>query len=188
MIKKWHWAIGTIGILMILIILPGTGLLHGERTISNTYFIPAGTFHPFSIIPPGTGNPLMSSWRSNTIANESTVLSGGTAMAIAVKTDEISTPYPEAKDLFIKGLTLSTQYARYNESLEYFDKALTIDPNFTEAWYAKGVAFHNMNRYDEAVICYDRALAIDPSDTFVQSLKAVTLKDKSRIEEIKNSG
>jgi len=43
-IKKWHWALGTIGIiLLILILLPGTG----ERSVSNLYIIPAGTFSPF---------------------------------------------------------------------------------------------------------------------------------------------
>jgi len=73
--------------------------------------------------------------------------------------------------LFVKGLTASTQYARYNESLDYFDQALRIDPNFTEAWYAKGVALHNMMRYDEAMQCYNRALAIDPGNAVVVSLK-----------------
>ncbi|MFA5268691.1 MAG: hypothetical protein WC379_12045 [Methanoregula sp.] len=42
-IKKWHWALVTIGILIVLLILlTGTG----ERTVSNIFFIPAGTFNP----------------------------------------------------------------------------------------------------------------------------------------------
>ena len=83
-------------------------------------------------------------------------------MAIAFKIDEISTSSPEAKDMFIKGLTYSTQYAQYNESLSYFDAALVIDPGFIEAWVAKGVALHNLKRYDEAIKNYDKALAINP--------------------------
>lgn len=95
----------------------------------------------------------------------------GVRIALAVNSDGISTPSPEARELFIKGLTASTQYARYNESLDYFDQSLAIDPNFTEAWYAKGVAFHNMMRYDEAIQCYNQALIIDPENAAVVSLK-----------------
>jgi len=108
--------------------------------------------------PPGTG------------PNSAFVGSGG-RIALAVSTGGISTSSPEARELFVKGLTASTQYARYNESLDYFDQALRIDPNFTEAWYAKGVALHNMMRYDEAMQCYNRALAIDPGNAVVVSLK-----------------
>jgi tetratricopeptide (TPR) repeat protein len=95
----------------------------------------------------------------------------GVRIALAVSPDGISTPFPEARELFFKGLTASTQYARYNESLEYFDQALWIDQNFSEAWYAKGVALHTMMRYDEAIQCYTRALAIDPENAAVLSLK-----------------
>ncbi|MFA5221997.1 MAG: DUF3821 domain-containing protein, partial [Methanoregula sp.] len=131
----------------------------------------------------GTGNPSLSRGLPDTAPTGSFVMSGGTSIAISVKADEITTPYPEAKEWFLKGLTASTQYARYNESLEYFDNALTIDPGFAEAWYAKGVALHNLKRYDEAILCYDRALAIDPSNTFVMDLKAMAQKDKSRLAE-----
>jgi len=115
-------------------------------------------------------------------AGGSLVGSGGSAIAIAVNQNDITTS-PEAKELFMKGLTLSTQQARYNASLEYFDRALALDQNFTAAWYAKGVALHNMKQYDEAILCYDRALAIDPGDAGAWSLKATTLRDMGRLNE-----
>ena len=102
---------------------------------------------------------------------ESAYAGSGERIALAVSTDGISTSSPEARELFFKGLTASTHYARYNESLDYFDRALVLDQNFSEAWYAKGVALHNMMRYDEAIYCYTRALAIDPENGAVQSLK-----------------
>ena len=104
-------------------------------------------------------------------------------IALAVSTDGISTSSPEAREWFIKGLTASTQYARYNESLEYFDRALMLDQNFTEAWYAKGVALHNMMRYDEAIHCYTRALEIDPGNAVVVSLKKAAQVDWERRNE-----
>ena len=117
--------------------------------------------------PPGTGPDSAYTWSGRTIA-------------LAVSTGGISTSSPEARDLFVKGLTASTQYARYNESLDYFDQALRIDPNFTEAWYAKGVTLHNMMRYDEAIQCYNRALANDPANAVVVSLKEAAQVDWDR--------
>ena len=105
------------------------------------------------------------------------VHSGGLAIAIAFKTDEISTTSPDAKELFIKGLTFSTQYARYNDSLAYFDAALALDQNFTEAWVAKGVALHNLKRYDEAIENYNTALTFSPTDAGIWHVKGITLRD-----------
>jgi tetratricopeptide (TPR) repeat protein len=119
---------------------------------------------------PGTGPDSAYTW-------------SGSSIALAVSTDGISTSSPEARELFIKGLTASTQYAWYNESLDYFDQALRIDPNFTEAWYAKGVALHNMMRYDEVIHCYTRALAIDPGNAVVVSLKKAAQVDWGRRNE-----
>jgi len=124
-----------------------------------------------------TGNQTSFPSPPGTRPDGSLVNSGGTAVAIFVKADEIITPLPEAKELFIKGLTASTQYARYNESLADFDQALGIDPDFVEAWYAKGVALHNLKRYDEAIQCYDRALTLDPRNAAVWSLKGAALAD-----------
>ena len=108
---------------------------------------------------------------------------GGTALAVAFRDDEISTTSPVAKERFQTGLTYLTQYARYNDSLDYFDTALTIDQNFSEAWVAKAVALHNMKRFDEAIKCYDRALDLAPGDAGVWHLKGTTLHDYGRVEE-----
>ena len=108
---------------------------------------------------------------------------GGTALAIAFRTDEISATSPVAKEQFFKGLVYSTQNARYNESLAFFDAALAIDQNFSEAWIAKGVALHNMKRYDEAIQHYERALEINPGDAGAWSVKAITLRDWGEPEE-----
>ena len=113
----------------------------------------------------------------------SQVVYGGRSIALSFNKDELSTSSPEAKELFIKGLTYSTQYARYNESLGYFDAALAIDRNFTEAWVAKGVALHNMHRYDEAIEHYDKALALSPGDAGIWSLKGMTLYDEGKFEQ-----
>ncbi|MEI7857966.1 MAG: tetratricopeptide repeat protein [Methanomicrobiales archaeon] len=121
-----------------------------------------------------TGNSLPGISLPPAISNESFVNYGGTSIAIAFKADEISTTSPEAKEQFIQGLTYLTHYGRYNDSLQYFDAALAFDQNFTEAWQAKGVAFHNLRRYDEAIVCYDRARELTPPDAGIWHLKGLT--------------
>jgi len=57
--------------------------------------------------------------------------------------------------------------AKYKEgdlpgAIEYYDKALTIDPKYADAWYNKGVALSDLKRYDEEIECYDKTLTINP--------------------------
>jgi tetratricopeptide (TPR) repeat protein len=130
-----------------------------------------------------TGNSLPSIGSPPTISHESYVNYGGTALAIAFKADEISTTFPEAKELFLTGFSYSTQNARYNESLPFFDKALSLDRNFSEAWVAKAIALHNLKRFDEAIDCYDKALEISPGDAGTWNLKGTTLRDYGKARE-----
>lgn len=129
------------------------------------------------------GNSLPSIGPPPTISHESYVNSGETALAIAFKADEISTTSPVAKERFLTGLSYSTQSARYNDSLPFFDEALSLDRNFSEAWTAKAVALHNMKRFDEAIACYDRALEITPGDAGIWHLKGTTLRDYGKVRE-----
>jgi tetratricopeptide (TPR) repeat protein len=145
-----------IGIVLVLVLIAsGCMQVPGDQTL------------PPPPPQPGTGPETAYSW-------------SGRSIALAVSTDGISTSSPKAREWFIKGLTASTQHARYNESLDYFDQAIRIDPDFTEAWYAKGVALHNMMRYAEAIQCYARALSIDPGNAVVVSLKKAAQVDWDR--------
>jgi tetratricopeptide (TPR) repeat protein len=146
-----------------------------------------GIFLVFTCLASGcilqTENALPVIGQPPAISNESQVHSGKTALAVAFNAGEISTASPAAKERFLKGLALSTGYARYNESLEYFDEALVLDPDFSEAWVAKAVALHNMKQYGEAIRCYDKALALAPRDAGTWHLKAVTLQDYGKPDE-----
>ncbi len=155
--KPEYWCMGRmvwISIFLVLVLL-ASGCMGG--TGDQTVLPP----------PQGTGPDSAYTW-------------SGRSIALAFSTDGISTSSPQAREWFFKGLAASTQYARYNESLDYFDQALRIDQNFSEAWYAKGVALHNMMRYDEAIQCYNRALAIDPGNAAVLSLKKAAQVDWER--------
>lgn len=52
---------------------------------------------------------------------------------------------------------------RHIEAIIAFDKALKINPKFTEAWHGKGAALYKLGRFDSAMECFDKALEINPN-------------------------
>ncbi|MDD1715446.1 MAG: tetratricopeptide repeat protein [Methanolinea sp.] len=126
----------------------------------------------------GCMNPVAQTLPPPDVPNMTT---GGRVIAMAVPADEIDTPYPEARDLLIEGLTYNANSNRFREAIECYDRALAIDPDFSVAWSAKGVALHNLGRYDEAITCYDRALSLDPGNEGIEDLREITLQDQERL-------
>jgi tetratricopeptide (TPR) repeat protein len=68
-------------------------------------------------------------------------------------------------------------------ALEYYDRALAIDPNNVSALDGKGAALHSLGEYQDALEYYDRALAIDPNDVNIVNNKAGALGNLGRYEE-----
>ncbi len=65
----------------------------------------------------------------------------------------------DADSLTFKGIKL-TEKGKYLESLEFFDKALELNPNKFQAWQIKGISLDEIGRYEEAVEAYNKALKI----------------------------
>jgi tetratricopeptide (TPR) repeat protein len=47
-------------------------------------------------------------------------------------------------------------------ALEFFNKALQIDPMYLPAWNDKGVALLELNDYKQALDCFERVIYLDP--------------------------
>ncbi len=62
--------------------------------------------------------------------------------------------FKEAKELI--GRNEATQ------AVNALNEALTINPNFPEAWHLRGISFGLLNRNDEALQNFDKALSINP--------------------------
>ncbi|MGA9152365.1 MAG: tetratricopeptide repeat protein [Candidatus Nitrosopolaris sp.] len=60
-----------------------------------------------------------------------------------------------------EGIALD-ESGNYTGAIEYYDKALAIDPHNVNALRNKGLALDNSGNYTGAVQYYDKALAIDP--------------------------
>ena len=87
-----------------------------------------------------------------------------------------------ASEWISKGNALK-KLGRYAEAMEYYDKALEIDPKHALAWHNKGDALYALGRYEEAVDCYDRALEIDPNLAPAWAGKVDALRKLGRYEE-----
>ena len=81
-----------------------------------------------------------------------------------------------------KGNTLS-DLGRNDEAIQYYNKALQIDPNQTLALNSKGEALYMLDKYDEAIQHYDKALQIDTNDTDALFNKGLALNNLDRNDE-----
>jgi len=72
---------------------------------------------------------------------------------------------------------------KYQEAIAYYDMALAIDPNNTNALIDKAETFSKLNRYDEAIKSYDKVLAIQPTNISILYSKADILPYLGRYNE-----
>ena len=81
-----------------------------------------------------------------------------------IKTGDVQVSRTElsVKEVILKGLALYN-LRKYNEAMEYYDRAIKMDPNNAYAWYNKGNALYASGKYNEAMEYYDRAIKMDPS-------------------------
>ena len=92
-----------------------------------------------------------------------------------INSTEVETLYNTANNFY--------NNQKYDEALQYFDKALTIDPSSVNALNNKGTALDHLKRYNEALQFYDKALSIDPSSVNALNNKATTLDHLQRYDE-----
>ena len=81
-----------------------------------------------------------------------------------------------------EGLELSRQQ-HYRRALEFYDRALAIQPTFTGSWINKGIIFMRLKRYDEAMVAIDKALSIKPEDSVAWLNKGVLFARLKRYDE-----
>ncbi len=73
---------------------------------------------------------------------------------------------------------------QYNEAIEYFDKALAIDPNNKNSWFYKGISFFKIDKFEASIQSYQKVLEIDPNNKEVWFYKGMSF---FRLEKYKKS-
>ena len=64
------------------------------------------------------------------------------------------------KNSFIKKAYKFLVQGKFQDAIEYYDKALKINPKDSDSLISKGYALSDLKNYDEAIKYYDKALKI----------------------------
>ncbi|MGB8936142.1 MAG: tetratricopeptide repeat protein, partial [Candidatus Nitrosopolaris sp.] len=104
--------------------------------------------------------------------------------AYSIKAGDIQLSRTElsVNEIILKG---NESYNRgdYSIALDYYDQAIKIDPNDTDAWNNKGSALNNLGQYYEAIECCDRTIKIDPNLAAAWINKGNALDDLGQYNE-----
>jgi tetratricopeptide (TPR) repeat protein len=97
------------------------------------------------------------------------------AIAQMSEEENVSSLYSKAFEAIEQG--------RYEEAIEYLDRALTIEPNHVLALTSMGGALVGLGKYQEAIEYLDRALTIEPNNINALYNKGLALHNLERYEE-----
>lgn len=92
-----------------------------------------------------------------------------------ISKEEVKKLIEEGDKFFFKG--------QYLEAIEYYNRALDIDPNNAIALYYIGDALDNLGHHEMALEYYDKALKIDPRNSNIWNNRGLALDNLGRYEE-----
>ena len=55
---------------------------------------------------------------------------------------------------------------QYEDALNLFEKAISLNQNDPDLWNLMGTALRSLGRYNEAIECFNKSLEIDPRDKY----------------------
>jgi glycosyl transferase family 25 len=70
----------------------------------------------------------------------------------------------------------------FDKAIEYFDRALTLNPKLAEPYYNRGNALAALRRFDDALASYDAALTLRPDYASAHDSRGVVLEQLARFE------
>ncbi len=99
---------------------------------------------------------------------------------------ELTERLNNAKRSYNDGNTLYKK-GQFDEALAAYDKAISLDPNYSKAYYGKGLTFDKQRKYAEAVEVFRKAVEIDPSYDRAYSALGSTYKAMKNFDESVNA-
>lgn len=72
----------------------------------------------------------------------------------------------------------------YKGAIEYYKKAVKIDPNFAFAYDNMGICYRKLEKYDEAIEAYEKSLKIDPNGLMPLQNIAVVYSYKKNMQKL----
>lgn len=77
---------------------------------------------------------------------------------------------------------------KLDESIDLYQKALEIDPNYQDALHGLGMSLFNHGRFDEAAEAAKRLIAIDGDDVLAHTSLSMIYHAQGRIEDAEKEG
>ncbi|MCK4796405.1 MAG: tetratricopeptide repeat protein [Spirochaetes bacterium] len=71
----------------------------------------------------------------------------------------------------------------YDKAIEYYNKAIELDPNYTYAYYNRGSAWENKGEYDKAIKDYNKAIELDPNYTYAYHNRGIAWGKKGEYDK-----
>lgn len=81
-----------------------------------------------------------------------------------------------AREYYLMGNECITQAHDSRAAIANYDKAIELNPTFTDAWVRKGITLYNNKDYYEAEVCLNEAVRLSPA-----LFKAVYNRGKNRL-------
>jgi antitoxin component YwqK of YwqJK toxin-antitoxin module len=147
------------------------GITHGETV---DYF-PEGQIHQQGNFKNGKNDGLWQDWYSGGQLKRQTRFKDGEP----IMTDEEKKLHAIIK----KAMKMFDEY-NYQGAAKTLDKAIELNPNFSDAYFHRGTAYFNNFKFDEAIKDYDKAIELEPLYMEALSNRAFS---RLRKYEFKNS-
>jgi Flp pilus assembly protein TadD len=81
----------------------------------------------------------------------------------------LATQQKEAKEWFEKAYSANTIALK----IEYYNKAIELDPKYTYAYNNRGDAYDDLGEYQKAIVDYNKAIELDPKYTYAYNNRGI---------------
>jgi len=75
------------------------------------------------------------------------------------------------------------ELGQFDASVEAYSRALTIKPDYADAYYNMGIILKKQGKLEEAIEAYNKALAIKPDNADAYYNMGIILKEQGKLEE-----
>jgi len=91
----------------------------------------------------------------------------------------------EAEKYYLKGRDYFLEQDKQHEALEYFNKAINLNPNYAKAYVEKGEVLCISRKYIESLECIEQAIKLNENDVRAHYNKAIVLVKLNKIQNAK---
>jgi len=158
----WQTIAGVIGFLIVIVFITINLFRPRATGVAPTLAPPTSTFTSVPPTPTHTPVPLESVLLRTPIP---TTLSG-TPLASLLSITPTLTPLigitPRSKYEAYNSAVTAMERGDFNESIQYIDQVIDLDPNLADAYYLLGEAYRLLGKLPEAETAYQQALGFNP--------------------------